>query len=85
MSNFRQPLCWNKWFRIARQTVIMNKTSIEQEIASLEERLAEAKASKPAHDTTGVYEAILLEIEDELAEKRQALAALGATDRAKPA
>ena len=60
-------------------TVIMNKTRIEQEIALLEKRLAGAKAGKPAHDTTGAYQATLLEIEDELDEKRQALAALGAS------
>lgn len=59
----------------------MDRTRIEQEIALLEKRLAEAKASKPAHDTTGAYQATLLEVEDELAEKRQALAALGPTDK----
>lgn len=63
----------------------MSKTRIAQEIALLERRLAEAKAAKPAHDTTGAYQAVLLEIEDKLAEKRQALAALAVTDRAKPA
>ena len=51
--------------------------SVRQEIAVLEKRLAEAKATKPAHDTTGAYLAILVEIEDELDEKRQALAELG--------
>ena len=66
-------------------TIIMNKTRIEQEIALLEKRLAEARASKPAHDITGAYQATLLEIEDELAEQRQALAALGAADGAQPA
>ena len=55
---------------------MMNKAQIEQEIALLESRLAEAKAAKPAHDTTGAYQATLLAIEDELAEKHQALAAL---------
>ena len=70
---------------MARVTVTMSKTRVEQEIALLEKRLAEARASKPAHDTTGAYQATLLEIEDQLAEKRQALAALAATDRAKPA
>ena len=58
----------------------MNRKQIEQEIALLESRLAEAKASKPAHDTTGAYQATLLEIEDELAEKREALAALSTGD-----
>ena len=55
----------------------MNRATLEQEIARLETRLGEAKASKPAHDTTGVHQAVLLAIEDELAEKRQALDALG--------
>jgi len=55
----------------------MDKREIEQQIELLERRLAEAKAAKPAHDTTGVYQAALLELEDELAEKRQALGALG--------
>jgi len=55
---------------------MVNKAQIEKEIALLEERLAEAKAAKPAHDTTGAYEARLLEIEDELSEKRRALAEL---------
>ena len=63
----------------------MSKTQIAQEIALLEKRLAEVRASKPAHDTTGSYQATLLEIEDQLVEKRQALAALGAADRARPA
>jgi len=62
----------------------MKNMGIEQEIALLEKRLAQVKASKPAHDTTGTYQGTLLEIEDELAEKRQALAALGDADRAKP-
>jgi len=61
-------------------TIMMSKAQVEQEIASLEERLAKAKAAKPAHDMTGAYQATLLEIEDELAEKRQALAALGTED-----
>jgi len=61
----------------------MNKEQLEQQIASLESRLAEAKAAKPAHDTTGAYEAKLLEIEDELAEKQHALAELGTRDGSK--
>ena len=65
-------------------TIMMSRAQVEQEIASLEERLAKAKASQPAHDTTGAYQATLLEIEDELAERRQALAALGVPDGASP-
>lgn len=53
------------------------QAQLEQEIALLERRLAEVTAAKPGHDTTGAYQATLLEIEDELAEKRQALAELG--------
>lgn len=49
----------------------------------LEKRLVEAKASKPAHDTTGAHQVTLLEIEDELAEKHQALAALGGEKKEK--
>ena len=58
----------------------MDRTRADKEIALLEKRLAEARASKPAHDISGAYQATLLEIEDELAEKRRALAALDATD-----
>ena len=64
-------------------TIMMNKAQAEQEIALLESRLAEVKASKPAHDTTGAYQATLLEIEDAPADKRQALAALGDGDSPK--
>ena len=56
----------------------MNKAQIEQQITSLERRLADAKAAKPAHDTTGAHQAVLLEIEDDLAEKRHLLAKLTA-------
>jgi hypothetical protein len=52
------------------------KAQLEQEIALLKTRLAEAKAAKPAHDTTGAHQVTLLEIEDQLAEKRQALTEL---------
>jgi len=60
--------------------VMTNKAQLKQEITLLESRLAQAKASKPAHDKTGAYEALLLEIEDKLSEKRQALAALDTRD-----
>ena len=54
------------------------KAQIEQEIALLQSRLAKTQAAKPAHDTTGAHQAAMLEIEDELAERREALAALDA-------
>ncbi len=54
----------------------MDKTTLKREIAALEERLAEAKSKKPAHDTSGAHPATLLEIEDELFDKRKALAEL---------
>lgn len=60
----------------------MTKTQLAEEIALLEKRLEDAKAGKPAHDTTGTYQAVLLEIEDQLDERRRALAALAAEDRA---
>jgi len=59
---------------------MIDRKQIKQEIALLEGRLAETLASKPAHDTTGAYEARLLEIEDELAEKHRTLAEIIARD-----
>jgi len=59
----------------------MSKAQLEQEIELLERRLAETKATKPAHDTTGAYQATLLEIEDELFEKRHALASLNESSK----
>jgi ribosome-interacting GTPase 1 len=52
----------------------MTEETMDEEIRELEERIAEVKASKPAHDTTGAHERRLLELEDELDEKRQARA-----------
>ena len=55
----------------------MNKAKPEQnDIAELESRLAQVKSARPAHDTTGAHQVRILEIEDELAEKRRALHAL---------
>lgn len=63
----------------------MNKELLEQEIKLLEGRLVETKASKPAHDTSGSHQAALLEIEDELFEKRQALDSLNELSKSKSA
>jgi len=62
----------------ARQegSLVMNKAKLEQDIAELESRLAQAKTARPAHDTSGAHQARILEIEDELTEKRGALDAL---------
>jgi hypothetical protein len=46
---------------------------LKQEILELEKQLEEAKASKPAHDSTGSHVMRLLEIEDKLGEKRRLL------------
>ena len=62
----------------ARQegSLVMNKAKPEQDIAEIERRLAQVKSTRPAHDTSGAHQARILEIEDELAEKRRALDAL---------
>lgn len=49
-------------------------TALENQIRELERRLEELRASKPAHDTTGGHDMQLLQLEDELADKRKALA-----------
>lgn len=51
----------------------MDQELLKQEIEELERRLEETKAAKPAHDTTGSHTMRLLEIEDELADKRKHL------------
>ena len=51
----------------------MNEELLRREIKELERKLEEAKASKPAHDSTGLHSMRLLEIEDELGEKRRLL------------
>ena len=52
------------------------KEALRQEIASLENLLQETKAKKPAHDPSGTHDAMLLDIEDQLFDKRKALASL---------
>ena len=44
-----------------------------KKIEQLEKELEETKAAKPAHDSTGLHAMRLLEIEDELGEKRKLL------------
>ena len=50
----------------------MSANQLDDEIRELEKRIETVKASKPAHDFTGTHEAQLLELEDELDEKRKA-------------
>ena len=51
----------------------MDQELLKQEIEELEKRLEETKAAKPAHDSTGSHAMRLLELEDELYEKRKTL------------
>jgi len=50
----------------------MSANPLDEEIRELEKQIETLKASKPAHDFTGTHEAQLLELEDELDEKRRA-------------
>ncbi|MBN2563285.1 MAG: hypothetical protein JXQ75_20385 [Phycisphaerae bacterium] len=52
----------------------MKKATLLQEIEELEALLQQTKAKKPLHDTAGTHDAMVLEIEDELADKRKAFA-----------
>jgi hypothetical protein len=49
-------------------------TRLEDEIRELERQIEELRASRPAHDTTGAHDMRLLLLEDELHDKRAALA-----------
>ena len=55
----------------------MNAGRLDGEIRDLEKRIEALKISKPAHDFTGAYEIRLLELEDELDEKRKARRGMG--------
>ena len=46
--------------------------TIEDEIRELERQIEELRASRPAHDTTGAHDMQLLQLEDELDDKRKA-------------
>lgn len=52
----------------------MSKAPLEDQIRNLERRIEELRSAKPAHDTTGAHDMELLQLEDELDDKRQALA-----------
>jgi len=52
----------------------MSESRLDDEIRELEKRIEELRASRPAHDTTGVHDMELLLLEDELGDKRKALA-----------
>jgi hypothetical protein len=52
----------------------MSAQDLDEAIRHLERQIETLKASKPAHDFTGAYERQLLELEDELDEKRKARA-----------
>lgn len=47
---------------------------LEAEIRELERQIEQLRASAPAHDTTGAHDMTLLVLEDELHDKRKALA-----------
>ena len=51
----------------------MNAEEIENEIRAIEDRLADMKAAKPAHDHRGIYEWELFELEETLDERCRAL------------
>ena len=61
----------------------MNASRLDAEIRDLERRIEALKASKPAHDFTGTFEMQLLELEDELDEKRKARREIG-NDKVRP-
>jgi len=58
----------------------MDREVLEREIKELERQLEEAKAARPAHDSTGLHAMKLLEIEDELSDKRKLLQKDSRTD-----
>ena len=52
----------------------MGTRQIEEEIKAIEKEIAYKIAATPAHDHTGAYERKVFELEEALAEKREALA-----------
>ncbi len=51
----------------------MDAARLEEEMRALEKRIGEMKATMPAHESTGAHTMKLLNLEDELDEKRRAL------------
>ena len=51
----------------------MDKEQIKEEIDALEKKIETLRASKPAHDVTGVHTMELLELEDKLQAKKKRL------------
>jgi len=62
----------------------MSESRLGDEIRELEKRIEELRASRPAHDRTGTHGMELLQLEDELADKRKALAGERNDDPAAP-
>jgi hypothetical protein len=55
------------------RNLTVEKEQIENEIDALEKKIETLRASKPAHDVTGVHTMELLELEDELQSKKKRL------------
>jgi len=51
----------------------MGREQLEEEVEKLERKLEDMKATMPAHESSGSHAMRLLELEDELDEKRKAL------------
>lgn len=52
----------------------MDRVQLKEEIAELQKRIEDLKATKPAHDKTGLYEMRILQLEEGLDEKKKKLA-----------
>jgi len=52
----------------------MSVEELAREVKKLRRKLAALQGQRPAHDTRGLFERQLMEVEDELEEKQQALA-----------
>ncbi|KPJ58479.1 MAG: hypothetical protein AMS15_08315 [Planctomycetes bacterium DG_23] len=52
----------------------MDRAPLKEEIAGLQKRIEDLKATKPAHDKTGAYEMRIFQLEEQLDEKKIKLA-----------